>query len=204
MKTKSFFWSVIFLFVFVSLANAQTSYQNLSRDRIDTDQLPVRDVRKVAVWLNMGWNGLVGFGPAISFYPVPKIAIDGGLGISGVGVKVSARGRYLFSVKNFTPFVGLGFQYGLGSGADVPMTDSFNNNKPFSVKVSNSPFIQVSGGFEYMAKRGFFTLFNIGYAILLKDNYEITDGNPSPDELKVLDISYGSGIVLEGGIGYAF
>ena len=204
MKTKSIFWSVIFLFVFASVSNAQDSYQNLSQERIDTDQLPVRDVRKVAVWINMGWNGLVGFGPVVSFYPVPKIAIDGGLGISDVGIKLSTRGRYLFSIKNFTPFVGLGFQYGLGSGTNVTMTDAFNNDEPFSVMVSASPFIQISGGFEYMAKKGFFTLFNLGYAILLKDNYEITDGHPSLDEIRILDLSFGSGIVIEGGIGYAF
>ena len=195
---------VVIVIVFNTMATAQTSYENLSRTKINTDQLPIRDVKKTAVWFNTGWNALTGFGAALSFYPVPKIAIDGGIGLSSVGVKLSARGRYLFSVKNFTPFVGLGYLNGFGSKLEIDMKDSFNNDEPYKLRVDNSPYIQIIGGFEYMAKKGFFTMFNIGYAILLTDNYHITSGNPSPDTKRVLDVTYGSGIVIEGGIGYAF
>ena len=51
--------------------NAQTTYQNLSREKIvNTEQLPIRDVRKTAVWFNMGWNGLTGFGANLSLTPL--------------------------------------------------------------------------------------------------------------------------------------
>jgi len=196
---------LVLLLMITNFAISQTSYTNFKKETILEDQLPIRAVRKSAVWFNMGWNGLVGIGPVITSYAAPKIAVDAGLGLSSTGIKLSGRGRYLFSAKNFTPFVGMGLQYGFGSRVDFELTDGFNNNKPFSVKVLPSPFLQLAGGFEYMAKKGFFVLFNVGYAILLKDdNYTITNGSPSPDELKALDISYGSGIVFEGGIGYAF
>ncbi len=202
MKRFSF---LVLLLMLTNLVTSQTSYTNFSKETINTDQLPIRDVRKTAAWFNLGWNGIVGIGPAISIYAVPKIAIDAGLGLSSTGIKLSGRGRYLFSVKNFTPFVGVGFQYGFGSSRDIHLTDGFNNDEPFSVKIFPSPFLQLAGGFEYMAKKGFFVLFNVGYAILLKDdNYKITEGSPTQDQLNVLDISYGSGIVFEGGIGYAF
>ena len=185
--------------------NAQTTYQNLSREKIvNTEQLPIRDVRKTAVWFNMGWNGLTGFGANLSYYPVPKIAIDVGIGLSAVGVKTSARGRYLFKVKNFTPFVGLGFMYGFGTPYEFEQKDAFNNDAPFKMKVEESPFIQLAVGFEYMAKKGFYTLFNTGYALVLTDNYKITSGTVSSDMKRSLDISFGSGIVIEGGIGFAF
>ena len=197
--------SIVFIvMIFNTMAIAQSSYENLSRTKIDTDQLPIRDVRKTAVWFNTGWNALTGFGAALSFYPVPKIALDGGIGLSSVGVKMSARGRYLFSVKNFSPFVGLGYLNGFGSNLDIEMKDTFNNDEPYKLKIDNSPYIQITGGFEYMAKKGFFTMFNIGYSILLTENYHITSGNPSLDTKRVLDATYGSGIVIEGGIGYAF
>lgn len=196
---------LVLLLMLTNIVFSQTSYSNLSKETVVTEQLPIRAVRKSAVWFNMGWNGLVGIGPSISSYATPKIAVDAGIGLSSTGVKLSGRGRYLFSVKNFTPFVGAGFQYGLGSRTDFELKDGFNNNEPFSVKIFPSPFIQLAGGFEYMAKKGFFVLFNIGYSILLKDeNYTITKGSPSRDQLRVLDISYHSGIVFEGGIGYAF
>jgi len=185
--------------------NAQTTYQNLTREKaVIAEQLPIRDLRKTAVWFNMGWNGLTGFGVNLSYYPVPKIAIDAGIGLSAVGVKTSARGRYLFKVKNFTPFVGLGLMYGFGSPYEIEQKDSFNNDAPYKMKVGKSPFIQLAFGFEYMAKKGFYTLFNTGYALLLADNYEITSGTISPDMKRSLDISFGSGIVIEGGIGFAF
>ncbi len=196
---------LVLLLILTNVVISQTTYTNLSKETTITEQLPIRAVRKSAIWFNMGWNGFVGIGPAISSYATPKIAIDAGLGLSSTGFKLSGRGRYLFSVKNFTPFVGAGFQYGLGSRTDFELKDGFNNNEPFRVKIFPSPFLQLAGGFEYMAKKGFFVLFNVGYAILLKDeNYTITKGSPSPDELKALDISYRSGIVFEGGIGYAF
>ncbi len=195
---------VVLVLSFNLLLTAQDSYDNLTISTIDTDQLPIRDVRKVALWLNMGWNGLVGVGPVVSYYPVPKIAIDAGLGLSGVGLKLSGRARYLFSVKNFTTFAGAGFMYGSGSGVDFEQKDSFNNNATYRVMVDNSYFVQLVGGFEYMAKKGFFTLFDVGYALVLNDNYYVTSGSPSPNAKKAMRISFGSGIVIEGGIGYAF
>ena len=203
---KTFLISFFLVFILTGITLSQTTYENLTKGEVLTDQLPIRDVRKTAVWFNMGWNGIVGFGPVVSTYPAPKIAIDAGIGLSSEGVKLSGRGRYLFLTKNFTPFAGLGFMYGFGSKSSFERTDSYNsNNDPYWIKINDSPFLQIVGGFEYMAKKGFFTLFNIGYAILLKDtNYEVTSGFQSKEMKRIDDAAFGSGIVIEGGIGFAF
>jgi len=200
---KHYLLPFVFALFFPMLIMAQTGYGNLTPSE-KTSQLPIRDVRQSAVWLNMGWNSLAGFGVAVSYYPVPKIAVDAGVGLSSVGIKASLRGRYLFYVKNFTPFVGLGFLNGFGTPVDFELKDGFNDNAPFRVKIDNSPFVQLSGGFEYMAKKGFMVLFDAGFALVLTDNYHVTSGFPSPDMRRVMNITYGSGIVIEGGIGYAF
>ncbi len=184
---------------------AQTEYHNLTKEKqVLKDQLPVRATRKTAVWFDIGWNGLTGIGPVITTYAAPKLGIDYGIGISSEGVKLSGRARYLFSIKNFTPFAGLGFMYGFGSKTDFELTDYENNDAKYRVLVKESPFLQLSAGFEYMAKKGFFTIFNIGYAIVLTNNYEITSGNPVSATKQMLNFVYGSGMVIEGGIGYAF
>ena len=204
MKKETLLIIIILLISCVEI-NAQTTYQNLSREKAEKEaQLPIRDLRKTAVWFNMGWNALTTLGVNISYYPVPKIAIDAGIGASTVGTKVSARGRYLFKVKNFTPFAGLGFMFGFGSPNELAQTDPYNNDAPYKIKVGKSPFLQLAIGFEYMAKKGFYTLFNTGYALLLTNNYTITSGQISPDLKRSLDITLGSGLVIEGGIGYAF
>ncbi len=199
-------------FVFLSLLmsvpvclKAQSTYQNLTDKKVLSDEIPIRSLRKTAISFNMGWNGLTGIGVMASFYPSPKIAFDTGLGLSGVGFKFGVRGRYLFNVKNFAPFAGLGYIYGAGTnGIDFELKDAFNNNQTFRVKIDESSFLQLVGGFEYMAKKGFFTLFDVGYAALLNDNYQITSGNPTNEMKRSLDISYGSGIVISGGVGFAF
>lgn len=200
---KHYLLLFVFALCFPMLITAQSGYGNFTPAE-RTSQLPIRDVRHSAVWFNMGWNGLSGFGAAVSYYPVPKIAVDGGVGLSSVGIKASVRGRYLFYVKNFTPFVGLGFLNGFGTPVDFELKDQFNDNLPFRVKIDNSPFIQLSGGFEYLAKKGFLVLFDVGFALVLTDNYHVTSGYPSHDMRRVMSITYGSGIVIEGGIGYAF
>lgn len=199
-------------FIFLSLLlglpvclSAQSTYRNLTNSKSFSEDIPVRSLRKTALSFNMGWNGLTGIGVMASFYPSPKIAFDTGLGLSGVGFKLGVRGRYLFKVKNFTPFAGIGYIYGTGTkGVDFELKDAFNNNQTFRVKIKESSFIQLVGGYEYMAKKGFFTLFDIGYAVLLNDNYLITSGNPTNEMKRSLDISYGSGIVIGGGVGFAF
>jgi hypothetical protein len=45
---------------------------------------------------------------------------------------------------------------------------------------------------------------DMGYAILLTENIQLISGTPTPDMQTIMDITFGSGIVMEVSIGYIF
>lgn len=167
------------------------------------EQLAIREVRKAAITANIGWNSLTGIGVTYQQYVGKQMGVDLGLGLSLTGFKFGGRFRYLFMEKNFSPFVSGGFMYGLGLGdAELEINSNGSN---FYYTVGPSPYGQIAGGIEYLSDGGFLIMANIGYAILLNDgNYEITHGTPTVDDLSVMDVMLGSGVVLEFTIGYAF
>src|SRR6186713_1386462 len=71
--------------------------------------LPIRAQRRLALTGEIGWNGLAGFGPVLTYYPGPHFGLDLGLGFSLLGGKIGLRGRYNFLTSAWTPFLGLGF-----------------------------------------------------------------------------------------------
>ncbi len=167
------------------------------------ENLPVRSLRKTVLAFNMGWNSLTGVGIMASNYVLPKVAIDLGAGLSSEGIKIAGRARYLFSHKNFTMFLGMGVLDGMGTnGTSFQVT---LNGETCNIELLNSPFLQISGGFEYLSDKGFFVMFDLGYAALLtKDNVKFDSCNPSDDMRSLAKFVYGSGLVIEFGIGYAF
>ena len=190
--------TIIICAMLLSLITIETIGQNLF---VQAD-LPVRTVRRFGISFDMGWNSLVGVGPTLQYYASPHFGIDAGVGLSGVGWKFSGRGRYLFLDKKFSPFLAAGFIYGTGSlGAEVE--NQYEGNTIRFV-LTQSPFIQLTFGGDLVASGGFFLMFDVGYAILLSENVEIKSGIPSADQLRAMDIAYGSGIVIEVGLGYMF
>ncbi len=174
-------------------------YLNMS---VDEKDIPNRELRRNAISGNIGWNGITGFGVTYNHFLTGQLETDFGIGLSVTGFKLGGRLSYLFLPKNFSPFVSGGFMYGLGFG-NTEIEDANNGN--FFYTIGPSPFAQICGGIEYMANGGFLLRANLGYAILLKEtNYIITKGNPTSDELKIMDTALGSGIVIEFSIGYAF
>ncbi|NOY50776.1 MAG: hypothetical protein GXO88_09480 [Chlorobi bacterium] len=181
--------------------NAQDSYT--STKTFGADNVPIRELRTMGITGNMGWNGLTGFGISLNSFITGNMEIDAGVGLSSTGFKFGARYNYLFSMKKFSPFVAAGFMYGTGSGAELKSPSTGNNSFNYIIKAS--PFAQIVGGFEYMSKGGFLLKADAGYAILLVDNnYEISSGSPGSDDLRAMDMAFGSGIVLELSIGYAW
>jgi len=167
------------------------------------NELAVREVRRNAIALNIGWNALTGVGFTYHNYLAKQMGIDLGVGLSSTGIKFGGRFRYLFTPKNFSPYLSAGFNYGLGTGA-------FEYNSPdedneYKYTIGSSPFAQITGGLEYLSNKGFLFQFDLGYAILLTDsNYEITEGTPNSNSQRALDLVLGSGIVFELTFGYAF
>lgn len=130
------------------------------------------------------------------------IGLDAGAGISSVGYKFAGRLRYLILEKNFTPMVGAGFIY--GTGFPNRLIELEYDGTTITFILNKSPFIQVVGGFDFVASNGFFLMADMGYAFLLNENVELVSGNPTADMQTTMDIVYGSGIVLEISIGYIF
>jgi hypothetical protein len=169
------------------------------------EDMPVRLTRSFGLSLDLGWNGLVGFGPTLQYYISPHFAIDGGIGLSSTGFKPGIRGRYLFLEKKFTPFVGIGFNYGFGAGNEDFVLENDDNGNTIEYYILHSPFLQLTAGGDLVGKGGFFLMFNLGYAILLKEeNVVITSGTPTPLQQRAMNSAFGSGIVIEAGIGFVF
>jgi hypothetical protein len=199
MKSKI---NLVFLFIILSGIQSINAQDYTATKKFGQDQLAIREVRKNAITGNIGWNGLTGIGVTYHNYLLKQLGLDVGIGLSSTGVKFGGRFSYLFSEKNFSPFVSAGFMYGNGINTEI---DYDMDGDKFSCLIESSPFAQIGGGIEYMSNKGFLINANIGYAILLKEsNYEITRGTPNNNNVRALDAAFGSGIVIEFSIGYAF
>jgi hypothetical protein len=187
------------LFILTCLLTAHLSFGQM---KIDESKLPVRMLRGFGISGNMGWNSLTGIGVSIQSYATEHIGFDAGVGISSEGYKFSGRFRYLFLEKNFTPLVAAGFMYGTGI-PNYEFSMDYNGNEVVFT-IGPSPFLQLTGGIDYVAPGGFFLMANLGYAILLKDNIDYTYGVPTPDTEQIIRIAYQSGVAIEVSIGYIF
>jgi len=194
---KHFILSGIFVFLM------STSFAQLEMP--DFDDLPVRLTRSFGISMDIGWNSLVGMGPTIQYFVSPHVGIDGGIGLSSTGIKLGARGRYLFLEKTFTPFLGAGFNYGFGGGDENNTIKHVDQGNTIYYYVLPSPFLQITVGGDLLVYNGFFLLFDLGYSILLNgENTVIVSGTPTSTQKKAMDIALGSGIVFEVGIGIIF
>jgi hypothetical protein len=167
-------------------------------------QNEIRKYRNFGVSVEAAWNGLVGIGPMVSYYATPSIAIDGGVGLAGTGLKYGVRGRVLFSKGTVTPFAGVAFASGSGSGGQSVglQNTSTLDSVYFVLKTTN--YLQFTGGIDVVAKGGFFLLGTLGYAACLSNNnVEIVKGIPDETTNKVFDLMYHGGMIIGFNIGYA-
>lgn len=172
-------------------------------------QLPIRARRKLAVLGEIGWNGLAGFGPILTYHAHPHVSVDFGAGFSLLGGKLGVRGRYNFLKTPFTPFLGVGYNYGSGFGqfATEPSNDPHGDPSREPVTIDHGPsyLIQSVLGFDFIHRRGFTMHGTVGYAWLLnQNNYRVLAGELTPDEKQGFDIAFKGGLVLGVALGYAF
>jgi hypothetical protein len=168
-------------------------------------ELPIRAQRRLALLGEVGWNGIAGFGPNLVFNVDPHVSLDLGAGLSLLGWKVGARGRYNFLEGPVTPFLGVGVMGAAGFGdSPIPINDK-NDNNTINIKVQPSAFVQAVGGVDWTRKNGFTLLSTVGYAFLLShDPVQIVSGTPTRDEERAFDAFFRSSIVLTTAIGYSF
>lgn len=166
--------------------------------------LPVRAERRIALLGEIGWNGLAGFGAIVAYHANPHVTVELGAGLAFVGGKLGLRGRYNFSQRPFTPFIGLGFM--AATGYDAPSRDlNAEDNSELNIELEPSAFTQAVVGVDWTSPGGFTLVGALGYAWLVSgENVVVLTGEPTADEEKGLDIVFGSGVVISIALGYSF
>lgn len=165
--------------------------------------VPVRAQRRFMIGAELGWNSLAGLGVNASFHLLPRLALDGGVGLSSFGWKAGLRARVNFLTSEWTPFAAAGLLYGVGTG-NTEINLSIPGEQ-LTYTLGPSPFLQLVGGVDFTGENGFTFLFTAGYAILLNPNNVHQTGNtPSAAATQALAISYGSGISVGVTLGYSF
>ncbi len=170
---------------------------------------PIRQQRRLALTAELGWNGLAGFGPVLTYHVHPHVSFDLAGGFSLFGWKGGLRTRYNFLAANFTPFVGLGANASSGFGeqtfdpADDPNGDP--NRDPVTIEMKPSYLLQTTLGFDYVHRRGFTLIGAVGYSFLLnQNNLDVLAGELSAEEKQVVDVLFKSGVVISAAVGYSF
>ena len=149
----------------------------------------------------VGWNGIAGFGPTLTFHATPHVSFDLGAGVSLTGWKLGLRSRYNLLKGPVTPFIGAGFMGTAGLGE---LLIEEENQPDVTIRVKPSAFIQAVAGVDWTSDRGFTLVGAVGYAFLLNDNLDLVAGIPTKDQRQAFDIIFGSGLVLTAGTGYSF
>jgi hypothetical protein len=174
-----------------------------------------RENRKNGIMIETPWNGLVGLGLLYTIRPVWPLAIEGGIGLSSMGLKYGIRGRFCFINKNLTPFFGMGYMQASG-GDNVKTTVNYTtvtyDLKPIS-------FVQITGGMDIVTSFGLTFLLATGWAAPLNDGlrnvkyggvseaYYIESYGNAGDVSSfksATDLLYRGGLVLSFGIGFSF
>jgi len=169
---------------------------------------PIRAQRRLALLGEVGWNGIAGFGPNLTFRAHPNVSIDLGAGLSLVGWKVGVRARYLLLKGPVTPFIGLGVMAASGFGSEPLEISDKNedpNRIPLNVKILPSTWLQSVAGVDWVASNGFTLIGTVGWASVLSDDpVEVVTGTPTPDEEQALNAIFRSSVVITIGLGYSF
>lgn len=175
-------------------------------------------LRKHGVTVEIAWNGLVGVGPLYTFRPTRNIALDAGFGLSSMGLKYGIRSRYRFKQGNASPFIGFGLMSTSGSdGIELEIKPETSSATIVTYDLKPISFLQIAGGLDLIATKGFTLLLAGGWAIPLNNGLQNVayDGyaksqypssffyNPDAVDLfeTTANILYKGGLVISCGLG---
>jgi len=209
MKNLTFLVALLLLPI-LSFAHSDKITHNGDENSSESkDNIGIRSLKKVALTFDGGWNTIGANGIMASYYPNPRIGVDLGVGIGLKGPKLGVRGKYMFSLGRFSPFVGLGISGRFWNQDDVEQVqESADINGGILVEtltydINNAIYVQPTVGFEYMSNKGFVFGMATGYSIAANEPYEVISGDSSAIE-SGLKAVWGNGIILSMNIGYAF
>jgi hypothetical protein len=180
--------SIVSLSVHGTTAQQERKEQEALLDSLSeskTEHCPVRERYRQNISLEFAWNGLVGTGILYSYHPMAKLAVEGGIGLSSMGVKTGCRLRYNFLTGEMTPFIGVGFMRASG------FKDAEKVFKTSTVKFNIRPihFIRLSFGLDFISGERFSFTPSAGWSIPLNKGvrdveYVITDGTYTIEDAK--------------------
>lgn len=167
---------------------------------------PAAAERRFSVAGEVGWNGLAGLGPVLSWRFAPHFAADAGVGLAGTGLKGGARLRWNPVAGRWSPVLAAGVMLGSGLPDDPLEMEMVERGVVYryAYRILPSPFVQAVTGVEYLGPSGFTWLLTVGYARLLRDNLEILSGSPSAMMRDAMRWAYGSGPVISTSFGGSF
>lgn len=157
--------------------------------------------RKIAIASDSGIKSMTGVGLSASYYVTKNIAVDAGAGVGLAGLRVGARGRYLFLDKKFSPYIGVGVFRNLTTLDNIEFDDGTDF---FLFSLEPSTYAQGLVGFEFMGNNGFVIGLNLGYSRNFNENPWTTSDSITADTRTALDLIYGSGLATGFRIGWAF
>ncbi len=184
--------------------------------------IPVREQRPFALGVEGGWNGLTGLGGVATYYVIPQLAVDAGVGRGNSGLRGSARLRYLPLTDNFTPHLGAGVQYGLGLSSPVER-EQIPHTPPggepidredlppgtqwptYDLGIGSQLRLQAVVGVDLVTDGGFNLVLNVGYSYPVGgNNFRYAGYTPTVEERKSDAFNYGGGYAASVQLGYAF
>lgn len=183
------------------------SSSGLSED----DTIPTKARRNKSLMVEVPWNGLVGLGVLYTYRLNPQLAIEGGAGLSSMGLKYGARIRHSFSDRNVSPFIGFGFMQGSGTGDTTAYVEDKDKSTRIEYALDPISFLQLTGGLDIVTRNGFTALIGIGWAKALNEgvkDVEITGDLTNTEFIdtfdSIVDLLYKGGLTLSVGIGFSF
>lgn len=174
-------------------------------------QGPVRARRRLALTGELGWNGIAGFGPVLSYHIIPQVTAELGAGLSLTGWKAGVRGRYNLLTSTVTPFLGVGVMGTSGFGqikgdfdGQESSDPSATNAEEVTIRVRPSAFLQTVIGIDWTSRGGFTLIGALGWCTVLNHNLDIVAGKPTKEEREAFNVIFRSGGVISVATGYTF
>jgi hypothetical protein len=172
-----------------------------SEPESDNQAQVARAARPFAIAGVLGWNSLVGFGIEFSYAIIPQLTIEVAGGLGAIGFKTGARLRYNMLESNWTPVLGVGMQYGPGSGGEVVTIAGEDGGA--QLQIEPSAYAQGIVGVNFQGRGGFTFLAGVVYSHLL-DKSNVSSATGGSETIEATRLVAGSGFGAEFAFGYAF
>lgn len=197
------FWKTILIVCGVAIASEN------AEDSVTTSiKAPV-----FGVSVELGWNSLASIGGmTLTYFPIPKLAVDLGAGFGLNAEKYGLRTRYFVRERApFRTFIGLGLNRTGGWDPDgFEMNLSVNKGgttREYDIRVRIDPtqFVDLMGGLEF--RWGRLTASGaLGYSqhIGRKHWHIISEEVPPAQDLEIFNVVLGSGIAAYAEFGFLY